>query len=103
MGANIAGIYGAQIFREDDRPRYRRAFSVNIAVLAVGLAMVVFRFVDDRLRRRWAARKAQAEPSSEHAWQDEEKVPVVPPSDVVPQTVLLENGLKQVVVADPAK
>ncbi|KAF1347342.1 MFS general substrate transporter [Lizonia empirigonia] len=28
MGANIAGIYGAQIFREDDRPRYRRAFAV---------------------------------------------------------------------------
>ncbi|KAI4747548.1 hypothetical protein E4T50_02147 [Aureobasidium sp. EXF-12298] len=31
MGANIADIYGAQIFRADDRPRCRRAFNVNIA------------------------------------------------------------------------
>lgn len=52
MGAKIAGIYGAQIFRADDRPRYRHGFSINIAVLAVGLSLAVVRFVDDRLLRR---------------------------------------------------
>ena len=52
MGANIAGIYGAQIFRADDLPRYRRAFNVNIAVLAVGLSLAVLRFLDDKLRRK---------------------------------------------------
>lgn len=50
MGANIAGIYGAQIFRADDRPRYRRAFNVNIAVLAFGLSLAVLRFLDDKFR-----------------------------------------------------
>lgn len=57
MGANIAGIYGAQIFREDDKPRYRRGFGVNIAVLAVGLSLAILRFVDDRVRRRRIARQ----------------------------------------------
>lgn len=57
MGANIAGIYGAQIFRQDDRPLYRRGFSINIAVLSVGLTLAVVRFVDDLVRRRRLARK----------------------------------------------
>jgi hypothetical protein len=52
MGANIAGIYGAQIFRQDDRPRYRRGFSINIGVLAFGLALATARFVDDWRRRK---------------------------------------------------
>ncbi|KAJ1327038.1 MFS transporter ACS family pantothenate transporter [Microdochium nivale] len=52
MGANIAGIYGAQIFRKDDSPLYRRGFSVACAVLAVGLTIAIGRFVDDFLRRR---------------------------------------------------
>ncbi|KAH7035989.1 alternative sulfate transporter [Microdochium trichocladiopsis] len=52
MGANIAGIYGAQIFRRDDSPLYRRGFSVACAVLAFGLAVAIFRFVDDVIRRR---------------------------------------------------
>src|ERR1700761_7076798 len=52
MGANMAGIYGAQIFRSDDKPRYRRAFSVNIGVLAFGLALAVGRYIDDRILRR---------------------------------------------------
>jgi hypothetical protein len=31
MGDNIAGIYiyGAQIFRQEDRPFYRRGFSIS--------------------------------------------------------------------------
>lgn len=52
MGANIAGIYGAQIFRADDRPRYRRGFSIGIAVLALGVSLAVLRFLDDVIRRK---------------------------------------------------
>ena len=54
MGANIAGIYGAQIFREDDEPRYRRGFTVDIAIIAFGLALAIIRFVDDK---RWQRRE----------------------------------------------
>lgn len=61
MGANIAGIYGAQIFRQDDRPRYRRAFSVNCAVLAFGLSLAIIRYIDDiRVRRRSNERRFSA-------------------------------------------
>lgn len=58
MGANIAGIYGAQIFRSDDKPLYRRGFSIGIAVLAVGLLLAIVRYLDNWLRKRRAARKA---------------------------------------------
>lgn len=57
MGANIAGIYGAQIFRQDDRPRYKRAFSVACAVLAAGLVLAIVRYIDDAVRRRKNKRK----------------------------------------------
>ncbi|KAK0624536.1 major facilitator superfamily domain-containing protein [Bombardia bombarda] len=52
MGANIAGIYGAQIFQADDKPLYRRGFSVNIAVLSVAVCLAIGRFIDDWFRRR---------------------------------------------------
>lgn len=52
MGANIAGIHGAQIFRQDDRPLYRRGFSVAIAVLCVGFVIALGRWVDDKRRQR---------------------------------------------------
>lgn len=52
MNANIAGIYGAQIFRGDDKPLYRRGFSVAIALLSAGLLLVIVRWVDDFRRRR---------------------------------------------------
>lgn len=71
MGANIAGIYGAQIFREDDRPRYRRGFSINIAVLTIGLSLAAVRYVDDLLRRRRNAGQIQNESASEHNSHDE--------------------------------
>ncbi|KAL4747392.1 hypothetical protein BDW72DRAFT_209644 [Aspergillus terricola var. indicus] len=57
MNANIAGIYGAQIFRSDDKPLYRRGFSVAISVLAVGLVLAIVRYVDTIIHRR---RKLQA-------------------------------------------
>ena len=52
MGANIAGIYGAQIFRSDDLPRYRRAFSIGIGVLAAGLVFAIIRYIDQKIRQR---------------------------------------------------
>jgi hypothetical protein len=52
MGANIAGIYGAQIFRKDDAPKYHRGFSIAIAVLCVGLVLAIGRWIDDVLTRR---------------------------------------------------
>jgi hypothetical protein len=54
MGGNIAGIYGAQIFRSDDRPRYRRAFTIGLAILAFGVLVAGLRAVDDFFRRRRA-------------------------------------------------
>ncbi len=61
MNANIAGIYGAQIFRADDKPLYRRGFSVAIAVLSVGLVLAVVRWVDDLRRRRKSKHLVQVE------------------------------------------
>lgn len=52
MNANIAGIYGAQIFRADDKPLYRRGFSIAIAVLSLGLALAIARWLENLLRRR---------------------------------------------------
>ncbi|KAM3509552.1 hypothetical protein MY10362_000546 [Beauveria mimosiformis] len=52
MNANIAGIYGAQIFRSDDKPLYRRGFAVAIAVLSFGFVLSVTRWLDERLRLR---------------------------------------------------
>ncbi|TWU78692.1 hypothetical protein ED733_005997 [Metarhizium rileyi] len=57
MNANIAGIYGAQIFRSDDKPLYQRGFTVAIVVLAVGLLLAISRWSEDFLHRR---RKASA-------------------------------------------
>lgn len=102
MGANTAGIYGAQIFRQEDKPRYRKGFSINIAVLAVGVSLVIVRFIDDRLRRRRSIKQVQTESAGEHIWQDEDKHPAARVSDVQPQTVLVDGNLKPVAI-DPAK
>ena len=63
MAANTAGIYGAQIFRQDDKPKYRRGFSINLGVLAVGLALAILRKVD-QLRQRRRQRTASTGSSS---------------------------------------
>lgn len=60
MGANIAGIYGAQIFRQDDRPRYRRAFGVCIGVLVAGVVLAIVRYLDVKLRRRRNGKQTQS-------------------------------------------
>lgn len=59
MGANVAGIYGAQIFRADDKPLYRRGFGIGIAVLSVGLFLAIVRYLDTWYRKRRAARTAR--------------------------------------------
>lgn len=66
MGANTAGIYGAQIFRSDDKPKYRRGFSIAIAILAFGLLLAVLRYLDS-LRQRRKAKKQSEIVEAEHA------------------------------------
>jgi hypothetical protein len=60
MGANIAGIYGAQIFRSDDSPRYRRGFGINIGVITLSLSLAILRWVDDK----WWRKPEENQPSS---------------------------------------
>jgi hypothetical protein len=93
MGANIAGIYGAQIFREDDKPRYRRAFSIACAVLAFGIALAIFRFLDDFRRRRRDARRVSDTPTSgrdesPQKWQTVHSSPITPHNGQVVQVVV---------------
>lgn len=57
MGANIAGIYGAQIFRKDDKPLYNRGFSIALSILSVALVLAAIRYIDTLLHRR---RKGEA-------------------------------------------
>lgn len=97
MGANIAGIYGAQIFRPDDKPRYRRGFSINIAVITLALTLAVVRFIDDLWRRRRNGGQLPDPSSSEHNSHDEDDVKVVPSSDGQPQPILIEKDLQPVV------
>jgi hypothetical protein len=106
MGANIAGIYGAQIFRQDDKPRYRRGFSIGIAVLTVGLSLAAVRFVDDLWRRRRNSSQLQSRAASEHNShekdekdeQDErDEFGAAQPSDDQPHPILITNDLHPVV------
>lgn len=93
MGANIAGIYGAQIFRADDKPLYRRGFGIDIAVLTVGVTLAVVRYSDGWIQKRRAARQPQlaaVDSGSEHNShnsQDDEKrgLPQVQPSSGQPR------------------
>lgn len=96
MGANIAGIYGAQIFRQDDRPRYRRAFSIACAVLAFGLLLAMIRWLYDlRLRRRNGGRRTSiGAAGSDRTSQDFEKEAAAPPSDGQPLPVVAGDGRK---------
>lgn len=98
MGANVAGIYGAQIFREDDKPRYRRGFSVNIAVLTVGLLLAVVRYVDDMLRRRRnSGQLSNQSASADNSHDEDELKKVAPPSDSQPYPVLIGSDPQPVI------
>lgn len=87
MGANIAGIYGAQIFRADDKPRYRRGFSIGIAVLALGAFLAIVRRVDESLKRRRAPKERR-----ESVF---EEIKAVPAGDI-PAPALVGTNLKAV-------
>lgn len=115
MGANTAGIYGAQIFRSDDAPRYRRAFVIGIGALSLGTLAAIVRKIDEILpwilvkvrrflpgsiaakvdgvvlRREQAAHAAETESTSES---EDLKASAVPPADgfVAPVPVALGNG-----------
>ncbi|TKX25001.1 MFS transporter-like protein 41 [Elsinoe australis] len=99
MGANIAGIYGAQIFRSDDRPRYRRAFSVNCAVLAFGLSCAIFRYADDWMRKRRKQRVVEDSETSDadNLSQSERDAAAAPPSEDQPGPIVVGNDTKPVV------
>lgn len=67
MGANIGGIYGAQLFRSDDNPRYYRAFSVACAIIAFGVVCAVGRLVvGDAMSRRRQAKRALSSDEGHH-------------------------------------
>ena len=89
MGANIAGIYGAQIFRQEDRPYYRKGFTVNCAVLAAGLALAIVRFGDDLIRRRRS--RNQLQPATPNSDDGETKT-----GDSGAQAVRLPGDVKEV-------
>ena len=89
MGANMAGIYGAQIFRQDDRPRYRRAFNVNIGILAFGLSLALARFIDDKFRRRKAPKQSETESESESSTYNDGVLKAAVPADEQPQPIAI--------------
>ncbi|RVD88060.1 uncharacterized protein DFL_002258 [Arthrobotrys flagrans] len=89
MGANIAGIYGAQIFRSDDRPKYRRGFATGAAILAVAIALSTIRYVDDLIRRRKAANQEIGGAGSDDG--DNEKVPPPVEGQVTPAEISIDS------------
>lgn len=52
MSANIGAIYGAQIFQADDKPRYRRAFGINLGLLGFALILAGVRYGQERVKAR---------------------------------------------------
>ena len=100
MGANIAGIYGAQIFRSDDSPRYRRAFGVNIAVLAVGVTLAVVRFLDDKIRRKKTKNALPEDSGSGSDVYSDGVVKVAVPADEQPQPIALSGRRASLSKAD---
>lgn len=93
MGANIAGIYGAQIFRSDDKPRYRRAFVIGIAVLAFGTVLAVVRKVDGVVIGKKAK---QDDDASEEVYEDLKGKGPALSSDLQPQPMMIEKDSKPV-------
>ena len=64
MGANIAGIYGAQIFRSEDKPLYLRGFAIGLGIISTAILIAIIRFIDDIIARRRAKNKIEVEPES---------------------------------------
>jgi hypothetical protein len=99
MGANMAGIYGAQLYRDDDEPRYRRAFSICIAVLSLGCTIAIIRKIDEwRLRRKGIIPGADEQVDETEAYEDLQKrrpsIGSAPPNDVKPSTDIAQGALR---------
>lgn len=60
MAGNIAGIYGAQIFREEDNPLYRRGFNIGIGILATSFCLAIVRYIDSKFLIRRQKREQAA-------------------------------------------
>jgi hypothetical protein len=92
MAANTAGIYGAQIFRQDDKPKYRRGFSINLAVLSVGLSLAILRFFDELIHKRRARRQGLESPGGEQLSNNEDefdKAAIARPAEDQPQPIIV--------------
>lgn len=101
MGANMAGIYGAQLYRSDDEPRYRRAFTVCIGVLAFGTFLAVVRKVDEVFLRRRGLGPLETESNSDdREVYDELKAPGPPPSNSLPQPTHTDADRKPSLVTE---
>lgn len=97
MGANAAGIYGAQLYRSDDEPRYRRAFSVCIAVLSLGVITATIRKVDEIIFRRKNGGQARRESTHEEKEMFDELNTTPAPSNAIPQPTQVMSDIKPVV------
>lgn len=64
MAGNIAGIYGAQIFREEDNPLYRRGFNIGIGILATSCCLAIIRYIDSKFLIRRQKREEAANQES---------------------------------------
>lgn len=105
MGANIAGIYGAQIFRQEDKPKYRSGFSIGIGILAFAIFLSTVRYIDDLFRKRRNSRRPDSITNSSEDGHDVEKV-ALPPADGQPAPFVIGSGLKPVVsnkLVDPPR
>lgn len=100
MGANTAGIYGAQLYRSDDEPRYRRAFSVCIAVLSLGVVLATIRKVDEIVtrRRNGGVERRESTHEEKDMFQDLQTAPA--PSNAVPQPAQVLADVKPVVAQE---
>jgi hypothetical protein len=100
MGANMAGIYGAQLYRSDDEPRYRRAFAICIGALSLGTILAIVRKVDEILTRRRNGGKVETDSvdDAEREAYDDLKPPA--PSGAVPRPSLVDGNVRPVVVQE---
>lgn len=57
MAANAAGIYGNQLFRSDDKPRYHRALTIDAVILAVSLLSAILLALYYRYKNRQESQK----------------------------------------------
>jgi len=61
MSANCAGIYGAQIMRADDSPRYHRGFLVMVVIISAALLSGLFQWAADVIIARKKASRGEVD------------------------------------------